>query len=527
MVTPSRKKALGGSSPPPSATPPVDRTRRRSNSPSQLSPPPTVRTRSPPPAPKKRKQDKPSQVIRSLNLDDSVLIASTLDDLDLIRSGYAYRFYSETDVPWDLIDHVELSAFRSQLSNLIPSPEIKPRLNEALQFLKSQLEEKNQLHGVPIKLKGAAQDLSIKLINGSNVDSDTHLLLKKTGDLLTFYKNIPPPLFTNIPKRELVILQAAYDLASDIDMINHTISTEIKHPYVENSSVSSRSNSISSSKLNSANSYIGKDYKPKPVEQTLSPLSKKTYKELIDGLTASCIHYHDLITLKEFRKMPKKHLKLIVKLGSEPGKQRCYYVRNIYDKWRTDIQSNKPFTDPMRNPVTQEEQEDIMKKIRYLDINARNLLSKADKNVMDFLQMKFTPYYFSAEINGEIRTFSMLKLSVHIVMKGFEAELPILHEAFIPEGVEYEHTHSTDLTSSTLQSNINELFHKGMLLKNKKFPFECCSINLNRSPEYWYDPNSPCVINLTKFKNLANKVSDLLRHGAEPSGTTGSPSGSQ
>jgi len=54
-----------------------------------------------------------------------------------------------------------------------------------------------------------------------------------------------------------------------------------------------------------------------------------TRVEILQQLKSTCNVMKDIISQKRFDRMPKKHLKLIIKVG-----ENCYYVRNIYKWWK-------------------------------------------------------------------------------------------------------------------------------------------------------------------------------------------------
>jgi hypothetical protein len=116
---------------------------------------------------------------------------------------------------------------------------------------------------------------------------------------------------------------------------------------------------------------LSKNLTPFSLEH-LEPLPDKTRVALLKELKEACNYMKDGISGKRFDRMTKKNLQLIVKIGNIKGKQRCYYVRNLYNFWKHNEKNNRILTDPeTRVPITSSEKKDIMQKIKYINRKAK------------------------------------------------------------------------------------------------------------------------------------------------------------
>lgn len=457
--------------------------------------------------------------------------------------GYQVLFSSETEIPVDMLDMEELKRFKASFEKFLESSkkwdsvldshknyidQLKLNVESSLAFINQQLSKK-PIYGRPKDLQSKSRECAREFIlKGSSRELVLmySTILENAKTLHQYFKNIyqqarkagnylHPKITINI-----INLDDAIEIASDVKMIDETISLENQQPG-ELSDSSNESDTISSGKLGSTSSVnsekskyrkLRRDVNMSGSKADLSPLPNKSYKELLRGLKETCIHMHDLISLKEFRKMPKKQLKLIVRLG-ETGKQRCYYVRNLYNKWRTDAASKKQFTDALRNPITSLEQEEIMKKVRYIDPKARDLRDKNDKAFMKHVELVFVPSNHKPMIPAPDGTmteapfsYSLMNIVFRVKTKGYSGSFQ-LPNSTIPAEVEVEETKSTDLTSAVLMYKLTKLFKRGLILIENKFPLQCCKIHLNKPADYWFDPESPSGIDLEKFKKMMDEVS--------------------
>jgi hypothetical protein len=220
-----------------------------------------------------------------------------------------------------------------------------------------------------------------------------------------------------------------------------------------------------------------------PIHESLPPLPDKTRQQILKELKQTCRYMKDVFSQKQFDKFPKRSLQLMIELGSGP-KKNCYFVRDLYEAWKEAVHSNKVFKDPSnRQPVTLEEMNKILEKIKYLRHDAIDPREFATRP-SDKLEF----YTIEEEING---------ISYHHIQlrrKVGNATYIVYDLKYIPSDLEPtdfidENGHTTlDISSSNLIIKIRQLYDQGGLLDSNIPPYKCCKIHLSKSPQYWTGP---------------------------------------
>lgn len=324
----------------------------------------------------------------------------------------------------------------------------------------------------------------VKLITTGNIDRDKvnglRLLvfeIEKYRDQSTF---LEPYLQGGERSKMFLTRKKANQLLHIKDTLHEVQpATDVKSYNSTKSSVASSKRSLSS-----------------PIPEELSPLPKKTRKALLDDLEKVCSEMLDAITYEEFSAYRKKKLQLVVAIGPDDGKKHCYYVKSLHGLWRDAVESNKPFKDPLdpSHRVTQAEQDEIYKKMRYVDPQYK----RPEKQVPidPRLQMKIqedarTPNFYHITVSfrlGQVATYWDL--------------------GYIPADIDQEESGSLDMTSTAMAGKIYQLFNKGRIFKKNFIPIDgnCCRIHLWKKPGYW----GTGAERLQKFRALMEEIDRAL-----------------
>jgi hypothetical protein len=236
-----------------------------------------------------------------------------------------------------------------------------------------------------------------------------------------------------------------------------------------------------------------------------SPMPERTRQQLLKELKAACTEMRDAISYESFARMPKKQLQLIVRIG-KTGQQRCYYVRNIYNQWRAAEEANKPFVDPLsRVPVTTEEKDDIMKKVRYIAPNAADPRKKQAKKEKEILLEVVTEQ--GRDPQGRAHNFFRLR----VLQKLGRWSTVVFSLGHVPADIEPQDMGGAlNLSSAVILANIQRLFDMDRLLIRNQIPYSCCRIHLRKPMAYWYDPNGPKGISAHRMRLMAEEVEQYL-----------------
>lgn len=245
----------------------------------------------------------------------------------------------------------------------------------------------------------------------------------------------------------------------------------------------------------------------------LPKLSIKKRKDILRELKATCNYMKDNISGTRFDRMNKKNLQLIVQIGDNKGKKRCYYARDIYKLWQEANKKNMPFVDPeTRQPITSDEKKDIMKKIKYINPKAINydeidIKSKKDTNI----------YLVLSPVQYEHSIASFYKIMIEYRIPDFNYVRLIFNLGIMPSNIELEDVRgAANMTSAAVAGSLQALFDKGGLMINNFGPFKCCKMHLNKDYNYWTTSNINELIetgkgiNMDRWAKFANELYSLL-----------------
>jgi len=244
-----------------------------------------------------------------------------------------------------------------------------------------------------------------------------------------------------------------------------------------------------------------------PEANEFTKLTPKKRTQILQELRATCSYMKDSITGKRFDRMNKKNLQLIIKIGKNPGQQRCYYARNIYKLWQKSNKENVPFVDPeTKQKITEEEKADIMKKIRYINPKAINPELKSNLKIDPYLKLII-------EQSNLYSNFYTIKLEYIINNNSYVSIIQDL--GVMPANLEIDDVNgAANMTSAAVSASLQELFEKGRLMVSNFAPFVCCRIHLRKSLEYWITPanDKPLIkgINIERWNKFAEEIYSLL-----------------
>jgi hypothetical protein len=253
---------------------------------------------------------------------------------------------------------------------------------------------------------------------------------------------------------------------------------------------------------------------PSPGASPLPPLSPKKRTALLAELREACTVMKDMISMQRFDRMNKKALQLVVRLGAKrgaaaSGNESCYYVKNIYQLWATAAKSNSALKDPLtRVPVTREEQDDIMRKVRYLRPNAadpRDHAIRRDKKLALVVEQVYADH-----AGGRVGFYNLL-----LKRPVGEKSYVVSNLGYLPSDIEPADVGGdANLTSAAVIGNIQALFDSGLLMQSNVVPYRCCSVHIVHKMSYWLQKTSnspaPHHINMRRWKRMATEVYGAL-----------------
>ena len=224
-------------------------------------------------------------------------------------------------------------------------------------------------------------------------------------------------------------------------------------------------------------------------KQLLAKASSKSPKTaLLEELKAKCHNDADPITMDNFEDMSLEDLQNLVLIGLGE-KKNCYVLENIYQVYKTAVESKKPVKDPMdpSYELTEAEIKTINKKMK-----AKDPSYKPPKYVSP------KPYPKGYELVIDYSPIYQGYFTIK-VMKNTHVKFDL---GLLPGWVESNHTKSADYTTGVLLANIRELWEK------KKFMdgiTHCCNVNLRKNYSYWQGSSWK-----QRFIDLCNEVKTLL-----------------
>ena len=254
----------------------------------------------------------------------------------------------------------------------------------------------------------------------------------------------------------------------------------------------------------------------------LAPLDPKKRTAILAELREACTVMKDMISMKRFDRMNKKELQLVVRLGAKrgsaaaAGQERCYNVRGIYTVWANATKTGRQFADPLtRERVTDEEKDDIMRKIRHLRPTARDprdhVIARDPKLSLVIQQVDIPVRNTQTDtITGHVGFYEL-----KVQRKVGERTYAVFNLGMIPADVELADVNGdADRTSAAVIGNIRRLFDEGKLLAANFAPYRCCSIHLRKPLSYWTTRSgtSPLRnnINMRLWNLMATEVNEAL-----------------
>jgi hypothetical protein len=247
------------------------------------------------------------------------------------------------------------------------------------------------------------------------------------------------------------------------------------------------------------------------------PMTPKKRTALLAELRKACSVMKDMISMQRFDRMNKKSLQLVVRLGAkrgqpESGKERCYYVRNLYQLWSAAAKSGAPFKDPLtREQVTDGEKAEIMSKVRRLRRDAPDLRESVQKGDSK-LELSFSDTTVPV---GRPQRASIGIYEVQLTREIGPEVYTVFDLGVIPSDIDLADVDGdANLTSQAVVGNIQSLFDTGRLLTSNFVPYQCCRVTLGRKPNYWTNDSTGSqmknFINMDRWRQLATEVYNAL-----------------
>jgi hypothetical protein len=216
--------------------------------------------------------------------------------------------------------------------------------------------------------------------------------------------------------------------------------------------------------------------------------SKETKAKLLKELKDLCNNDTDPISMDNFEDLTVEQLENIIAIG-DGTKKNCYLLENIYEVYKTAVQSRKPAKDPI-NPshtLTNAEIETINKKMKAQNPKYEPPRYESPR-----------PYPRGYELEIEPSPVYMNYFTVKVMLNNaIKFDLGL-----IPGWVESHHTGSVDYTTGVLLSNLRDLWDKRLFMNSVQ---SCCNVRLRRGYNYWQGSQWK-----NKFIALCEEVSNKL-----------------
>ena len=456
----------------------------------------------------------------------------------VIKRHIRYRFLYKDDVRAIEDDKRMLEKATVGAKGITPTlldridREIRPAIVEILSadvIVPTPLDELYNIANNPDHIESKIEKIIDDILDANLQDrADTKLMVKdqihdskeiiiKIDEILYngIWHTIPPNLQEKIDFLSIILGELELIRANPQDnMYDETVPN--KHGSIPSSSTrevqsdSSRDRKYSSSyKRNSILSLMS------PIAEDLAPLPKKTRQQLLKEIRAACRDLRDNISLERFDRMKKKKLYLVVRVSKDAdNKHNCYYVGNLYKYWRQRKDDHLPFVNPAnRSPITKEEEDEIMAKMRYIKRNVRD--PRTSIKVMDASpKIRFRPdSRITVGEDGKERIIRFKKLEL---IRSYGSHTSIVQEiGYIPTDIEpsdISNQRSLDMSSAVLEHKIVELHEKKKLLIRNTIPYRCCRVKLeNKSMDYWIDRRNPKGIRMDRVVATIQEIDDALR----------------
>ena len=225
----------------------------------------------------------------------------------------------------------------------------------------------------------------------------------------------------------------------------------------------------------------------------LPELPKMTREQLVNYIHAHSREKVDAITYREFSKMKKKALQLVVYIGPDShGKKSCYDVVSIYNKINKDVKNGLPPTDPLirSHVINDEEMRDIQAKMQYYRRDAPRpddiKRYTYPKVVLIFEQQNYRFEYRNRDEENyyasKVEPFYAIVIR-HIIGNHSNDKL----WGFIPD---IEIPNRPDLNTGVIIAKLRDMHDKGRLLQ-KMYTGEDSTlrfvprVHINKSVSYW------------------------------------------
>ena len=246
---------------------------------------------------------------------------------------------------------------------------------------------------------------------------------------------------------------------------------------------------------------------------------EKTIKELKER----CIDEYDGITFEEFEDWEDDELKTAIMIGP-PNNKRCYKLDNIY-KWVEQlIKDDKPLKDPINiaHEITEEEL-NLMKEMKKKELGDKYVSPKHKKIVLDTQNVELVisnpdetlikiPYHY---VRYHPYKYNFLYPFYHIEIKinipsttNTPHRIKKIDLGYIPAGVEPLPGEDSYLSSYSVIASIIKLWDMRKLLTvhHPLNNIDCCTVELNKNPEYWFQNNGSGRIDRTKLSKMGEDL---------------------
>jgi hypothetical protein len=232
----------------------------------------------------------------------------------------------------------------------------------------------------------------------------------------------------------------------------------------------------------------------KPASKPPTPETPKKVRLLRD-IAKRCNNDSDPISMDNFADMTEQQLGELVYVG-KGTKKNCYLVDNIYEVYKTAIESKKKAKDPM----------DPSHELSVAEIGEINRMMK-ERDAAHKPPKYVTPRPYPKGWTLNIDTSTMYPNYFEIKIKNRNTIKFDL--GLVPGWVETHHTGSADYTSGVLLSNLRELWDRKILMTQDRNGYRCCGVDdgLQMGHYFWYWQGSSWK---QRFIELCNSVRDAI-----------------
>jgi hypothetical protein len=281
--------------------------------------------------------------------------------------------------------------------------------------------------------------------------------------------------------------------------------------------VESNSSSRTSTDGKSSNERRRRSSSGRNIPEGLPILPIKKRKEILEDIEATCISMTDTIGQEEFRKMKKKKLQLIIKIGTpvtslEDGlaRQSCFYVKNIFNSVKANIDMKQVPLNPntMENIHRNDMINIILPMMRYIDVDVidpfiqQDVDNKIPNIELLVQQVKDTLGREHYQIGYRRTLVNIIKTQNPVGYIPMNIYINESDRGNTPEHYTDVFTNSTDITSTVIMAKLVQLNDRGLLTDMYGSP----RVHINKSINYWYDtPENivkKAVLMIDEFENI-------------------------